>query len=398
MVSFFNCKDSLMMYHCKLCDLFINEKTKYVLHCANEKKNEVIGIEKSCDKCSIKSFSILWILSHQIKHNKIKNNSNGINSKLKSSLKIGSKFACDQCRRTFSCTSNLKLHLNAQHASHDKVIWHKCQKCNWKSKYPRSLKHHWQTKHSKENKSYECSECDYRTYQSFRLKNHMIRHIPDTLINWHYCSICLFKGKTLTYLNKHIEAVHTPKDELIWFKCDICDFKTRRRGYLKTHAEVKHSIDKRFRKYKCTQCKYEACRNIHLKTHILSKHTPSHLINWHKCNICIFKTKQQANLKYHIKAMHTSNDQVNWLICQICSARFRQEANLKRHFIAYHCTEKNCFDCGYIAKNFVDLRKHLKNKQLIVEKRFECEKCMYDTDKKFYFKRHLSKMHHCTFD
>lgn len=70
-----------------------------------------------------------------------------------------------------------------------------------------------------------------------------------------------------------------------------------------------------------------------------------------------------------------------------------QDGSLKRHVISSHSTEIICFDCGYLGKDFVELRNHLKDQHSKATRQFECNKCLYDTDSKFNLKRHFNLKH-----
>lgn len=391
----FSCSDPLTMYHCMVCDLAANEKTQHFLHnCGNKIKSEVMCIKRLCDKCTVRSYSIMWMCFHQIKHVSFENYEYDETEKIsKISLKTDRKIKCDQCAYSTTHKIFLKYHLNAKHTSADKIIWHQCEKCNWRSKYPGNLKLHLESKHSTGQKRYQCHECNYQASQRFLLNSHITqRHIPDHLINWHNCTICSYRSKQKNKLSYHMRATHTPDDQFPWFKCNICDFKAKKRFSLKHHTEMKHSKEPS-QNYKCSECVYQTPLKYNLKKHTISKHTPDHLINWHHCKICAYKSKKSSGLNTHMKSMHAFDDQVNKSICKICNAKFKDGDSLRRHQVACHLTEMSCVDCGYKANSFTILRQHLKDIHFRFGKRFQCTDCLFETKKIFSFKRHVSKKH-----
>lgn len=387
----FNCSDSFLLYECTICGLFSNERIHYILHKCGSKR-EVRFCKQLCDKCPTRSYSKLWIFSHQIKHEQYK--SQNTNNKLKTVSNRLSKsyerLSCDQC--TFSNTSKraLKSHFIAMHTFDHKKISYKCKKCNWECKYPWNLQYHLKREHFREKK-YQCNECNYQTHQNDFLKRHKIqRHTPSHLISWYNCNICSYRAKQQAILNQHMKAMHPPDGEIVLFTSSNCDFET------KTYAYLKHNpspSEKLANTYKCDQCAYQTFYKSHLKSHLLAKHTPDHLINWLKCGICIFKTKKNWHLKRHMTTMHMHDDQVNWFTCKLCNAKYKQQGSLKCHMFSYHSTELSCFDCEYKAEDFFSLRQHLKNVHLRAAKRYECDKCLYDTNQKSLLSGHLTAKH-----
>lgn len=326
MVLRFICSDSLVLYHCKKCKLSSNEKIRHLFHnCGSINKNEVKSPKDLTLDSSYTYYTELSRLSYQLKPNQ--------NKKLKIVTKLCKRFLCDKCASSYTSKRQLNEHSNAKHASEDKAIWYKCEKCNWKSKYQTRLKVHLKNKHFTERKKYQCIECDYQTHQGFRLKNHKIlKHTPDHLINWYKCNICLHRLKQKQSLIKHMKAVHTPEDKIIWFKCDLCEYKTKKRFNLKNHLGRKHLTKK-----------------------------------------------------------HSENQ--NGLMCQICYADFNQPGNLKHHILSRHSTNTDCFKCEFKGDDYISLRKHLKDKHARAKKIFECDYCFFDTNYKNNLNRHLSKRH-----
>lgn len=357
MVLRFNCNDALVLYHCNVFGLSTNEKTHHLFcNCEREHKIEVMCTERMCDTCTVKSYSTLWMLSHQMKHNQNKNVTP------KSCLK-NDEYPCDQCTSSFTAMRNLNLHLRIKHSFDDKITWYKCEICtNWKSKYLRGLNRHLTSKHSARKKLYKCKECDYKTSAICALKIHIIdRHTSDFLINWYNCNMCSYRAKHKSRLNQHKRALHMPEDQIIWFECRVCDFKAKKRYSLKSHVEARHSTNQQLLK--------------------------------HKCKLCVYKAKEEWSLIKHVKRMHSSNDEANKFSCQICDASYKHQYSVKRHMLSYHPTEKICLDCGFKANDILNLRMHMKDQHLKTKKRYECDTCLYETNMKTYFIVHLKTGH-----
>lgn len=400
MDSSYNCSDSLVLYKCKTCQLSTNEKIHYRFH--NCKIKSVAIYEKNwCNRCIVSSYSMLWIFSHQIRHNAIENCKNYFTSKTISTTFLDRKFKCDQCVFSTNRKNHLKYHFNTKHASDGNLMWYNCEKCNWKGEFFRSLRKHVAEKHSDEKKIYQCDACHYKTSARNSIRRHkLVKHTSDYLITWHNCKICSYRGKHKDYLSQHMKRSHPnddlykSSDEITWFSCNICNYRSKSRYNLKYHSKTIHSKELS-RKYKCRECPFEARFRCYLEDHMISKHTPDNCIKWNKCSICNFKAKRRPALNRHIRLIHKPKpaEKVNWFTCQICNSSFKLFANLRRHMASHHTTDLNCFECKYTADDFIILRKHLKNQHFYFGRLFNCEKCLFEADKKVTLEQHINEKH-----
>lgn len=370
MSSFFNCSDFLNPYCCKMCNLSLTSKVQYQSHvCGSQAKSEVIYWKKLCDKCSvISSCSMLWIFSRQMKHDKAENYTLNILN--------GSKLS--QCDPSKWCKYD---QYNNRSKSRRKVQ----QRCN-------------KSRHAKEKRKYFCGYCDFSTYKRLSLKRHVQRkHTSDYVEDWYYCNECSYRGKLQRLLRKHIETAHEPKaqnQQIVWFRCNFCKFMSSSDTLFVHHMKrKKHFTEKPNVNFQCNECSYETPTKINLKRHILIKHTSDHLIYWHNCQFCEFKTKWNGCLKTHMKLKHSYNSTLNCFICPTCRKLFKNNDSLKRHVTSHTLSSVNCVDCKYEAGDFIDFRKHLKEKHLRIGKQYECEKCLFETDFENNLEIHVKEKH-----
>lgn len=354
--SLFDCAEFLTLYQCKLCYFSINEKSHYLSHKCNVRDKSEVTYYNECEQCNIGSNSILWTFLHQRTHF-IQKNIRRVDEK--SFDKI---FKCNQCRFTTTTNYRLKCHSAIMHVSGEETVWFKCEKCDFKTKYKYHLASHIKCRHPIEKNEYKCNECSYQTHVRQNLQRHVNVHKPKHLLQWYSCPSCTFKSIHKVSLQKHITAKHIKDDQAIKFTCHICQLKLKSRGNLINHLKGRHAISNVW--YKCNECSYKTWIKQLLEDHVVSKHTPEDQIKWNYCTLCSYKSKVYTILKVHMKKKHSLQNQ----------------ANTKRH---------NCTNCNYKTDDLLNLKTHLKEVHLVPENRYECEHCLYRTNLKKNFTRHM---------
>ena len=118
-------------------------------------------------------------------------------------VQIPSKKAnCHICNKTFSNSSNLKIHIRT---IHQKILPFKCTVPNCNKKYPNKSRLNVHLRTHSGIKPYICYICKKAFNESGNLKAHYLKH--DDKKNFH-CPYCHRGYKAKGHLKEHIDIVH----------------------------------------------------------------------------------------------------------------------------------------------------------------------------------------------
>ena len=163
-------------------------------------------------------------------------------------------------------------------------ITHKCDQCEYQSKFTVNLKQHINSKHL--GITHKCDQCDSVRKSLTGLKSHKeYKHLGII----HKCDQCDSVRKTLIGLKNHKESKHLG----IIHKCDQCDKVVTRLESLEKHKERKH------RRYNCPECGHQGHKRM-LQNHMKKKH----LDITHKCDQCVWLSSSISELKIHKENEH----------------------------------------------------------------------------------------------
>ncbi|XP_035713821.1 gastrula zinc finger protein XlCGF57.1-like [Folsomia candida] len=241
-------------------------------------------------------------------------------------------YPCPLCDKRFTQPSNLKRHVEGQHAANKELV-HSCDRCEDKTHSKRNLARH------------------RANLQKYTKGIHSTSERPRLP--------CGFLGCEKTFLNKgnisrHVNNVHAQNP--VRFPCTLCGKGFKARGELENHIPT-HTTEK---PYKCGTCgrnfTYKSALTRHEITH-LEKSTRDML----QCQVCPQTFLSRTNLKSHIRAVH--ENQRNYP-CPLCDKRFANSSNLKRHVVAHHAANKelvhSCDKCEYKSHSKANLACHRK--------------------------------------
>ena len=151
-------------------------------------------------------------------------------------FKIGKKYECSLCYKTYPEVTHLKNHIQRIHKDEEELIWKKraesdlkytCVDCEKKFLTEKVLEYH-----TKEHMKYQTLE----KYKTFKVGKK------------YECRLC-YKGlNEIGHLKRHIERIHENEGQLIWQKVEESDLK-----YKCAHCEKKFLTENILRtKFDCT--------------------------------------------------------------------------------------------------------------------------------------------------
>ncbi|XP_018577914.1 zinc finger protein 808-like [Anoplophora glabripennis] len=193
----------------------------------------------------------------------------------------------------------------AKHKSPSKKGMYKCQKCDFVSKYMRSLNQH-QSKHrDKEVQIYKCKDCDFETRYKPNIASHMLRHRNVSDLPRLKCDKCDYTTIKKRNLSRH-QLRHKSWEEAQMHSCDVCDYGTKYKGNLSYHQSCHHRIaNATSRKdpseeklYKCNDCDFGTNYRKSIRNHMV-KHRNISQMPKYKCDKCKYVTVNKINFQVH---------------------------------------------------------------------------------------------------
>jgi len=240
---------------------------------------------------------------------------------------------CSLCHKEYSTRNNLLRHMQRSHGrKRDRNVT--CPYCTKKFFANWQLKGHLVVH---DNKTLQCSQCDYQTVFPQSLKIHEKRHSPQC----HQSNLCSFCGKT--FLSGNILKNHLAKEHLdIKIQCKNCSKTFHSTKNLKLHM-VCHQPGYNDRNYSCDvkDCGKTFLRRSMLRRHIRVVHDG--LAPSYKCEYCSKTLSSKMSLRDHTK-IHSG---LRPYQCEICQQTFARKNYLISH-IRIHTKEKpyHCNVCG----------------------------------------------------
>jgi uncharacterized Zn-finger protein len=132
-------------------------------------------------------------------------------------------------------------------------------------------------------------------------KKHQIRkHSKAEDKCFHECVVCNFKTIYKTYLNDHMNSVHST---IRTFSCNICGLKFALKGGLNAHLKTVHTSVSNI--FTCYFCQKQFNMKHYLNAHLKMVHTAS-AYDAFKCELCPKQFCLERYLIGHVERVHTS--------------------------------------------------------------------------------------------
>ncbi|CAG0887342.1 unnamed protein product [Cyprideis torosa] len=246
-------------FHCVKCPFTTNDKTYFDRHCMYHGRhgNQLVS-KHTCPYCDFSTMFERLINEHVALHTgafvpPVQGRPSGPaeNGKLK----------CPKCPYATDSRKYFDRHVSyhgrgdGQHG----VLLHRCQFCDFSTKYLRLLTEHQQIHGVRD--PLKCSQCPYVAESEVLLETHRERHLDTPFLE---CSQCDFSSKSVAELERHL-IVHrqdfsmtTSESE---FRCDKCPFScASNEGLLEHYSNHGRSG--------CPNCTYTAISPTDLTEHL----------------------------------------------------------------------------------------------------------------------------------
>ena len=322
----------------------------------------------------------------------------------------GKIFKCDYCDYVTSHSDLRGLHMQKEHKDLSKIIWFRCQFCDFKCKTRKSILNH---KHKHKDGTLEEAKFQYK----------IIENSPETCEKVEDMKIISTKvvlqcqkcenHKEFNYfhaLKAHFESVHNGskidfKKRVIQgndglqdlfqnedgncelYSCDHCDYTTHMKDLCGIHMEKEHKDPSKLVYVQCDKCSYSSKSRGNLINHkrlVHENYKPK------KCGNCGKRFSTKSLLEEHIQRFHSPEG----ILCNDCGKIFASQKLLKRHELWHHSPEAAggptpCHICGKISIHKFALHKHI----LRVHRKEDSLKQNCDICGKSYCDRKTLKMH-----
>ena len=217
---FFEYKRNLLSHYSKEHQVFCLNGERFACHIckkpqetleelsAHLKEEHLLCDEHPCSKCEISfptktSLAIHMLDLHGYKEKDAAIMLGTIKVMEESTAIDDRKFSCEVCLRKFSSEKSLIGHKKQFHEKHD----------------------------------FKCDQCDFTTYENYRLKYHKLhRHEKGTRFP---CDQCSYVTNFRSTLNKHIKAQHEKRFD---HSCTVCGKGFRVKTFMAKHMLHKHDI------------------------------------------------------------------------------------------------------------------------------------------------------------
>lgn len=292
--------------------------------------------------------------------------------------KVGKRFICDLCDKSYLSKQGINFHLKNFHLNEAIKEHPDGMQCGFGGCKEFVLKDNYDEHIKQKHKKRECGICKrvFFNYQSFyqHKKTHEALKFS--------CDICKHKSITKQVLEKHILTLHLrpePRTE-----CKQCGKMIAIRS-LQRHINQVHQNQ---RDFKCAVCKKGFYTRTYLRQHLAEVHLErkNYVCPIEKCQRTF---TQSGNLKLHLKK-HDKRP----LNCQKCPRSFETEKTLRRHHDINHVNPKVMHLCHRCDKQFSarsSLDVHITAQHLKLK--FKCDICGKEYMQKESLKQHLMKQH-----
>lgn len=217
----------------------------------------------TCEQCVYKCRTITQLKGHVLdKHCEL-------------SPDVLKPYQCEICEMRFKSPSHLNRHHKIHLKDVLKAYGYECEHCEKSFTEGYNLKQHVETVHLKlpEKKKHVCETCGAGFPRKGELLSHQLQHNPDAVL--HKCDKCKFESKYPKSYKRHMALHEKSKNDSAdgqkGHKCSTCFKEFPNGSKLKRH-EQSHLSKKDRKTFKCEHCSMKSTEKSHLKVHMRNVH------------------------------------------------------------------------------------------------------------------------------
>ncbi|CAH0549818.1 unnamed protein product [Brassicogethes aeneus] len=403
-----------------------------------EKKVPITIKTYSCDNCKYSTLTKTCFYSHTISCKKIKLKNtfkchqcpykSNTNEKLRKHLTRHAPWIkCLYCEFLSVENRTIYRHIYRKHKQQNDVEnkvplpLETCVYCDFKTMDTRTLQTHIHMKHKEQNnlekkvpviiKTFSCENCHYTTVRktSFLSHTRSCKKIKEE--NTFKCLQCPYKSNTNQKLKWHQKTHLSPK-----FFCPYCQRVYKKSSSLQLHVINKHKeqneqenkvkFTNKF--YKCSFCESRYLEKKQVMDHegkcrerVESPTRTSNEMQYINCPYCSHSTKRKKDLQKHVYMLHQEQNDVEKKIeitCVIYSCDKCNYTTVSKNSLEIHsfkvCKNLNapiltCEHCRFTTPIRVEPPKRTSNELQYIN----CPYCSHSTKRKKELQKHVYRLH-----
>ena len=328
---------------------------------------------------------------------------------------------CQFCVEVFQSESELDEHYQKVHPSIEKTTY-TCKLCNLSKatninykefrgfqKSFHSLQKHYKTKHQYflPILPYHCSKCASRFLIEEELLEHEALDHIDCILPDQKDSDCHSEFKcdkcSMTFRSKSNFTVHQfvhGDIQAVPERCKYCGFASELKQELVAHHSKNHPTTEP-PYFFCEKCDHETSTSAEMIVHCKEQHDCEYL--GYKCNKCPHMSYSTISklMKHLWKHQNRAITKKQTLVkCSHCNDFEGTSHEHDKHMTLKHpeLGSQICHKCGFLTEDPAELKKHIKNKHRIrnrklLEPKHKCDFCGHMFKEKSHMRNHVDRAH-----
>ena len=328
-----------------------------------------------------------------IKHDQVAYNHllNDLSSKSslpsKKSRKCITNFPCDVCQKPFNRLSNMKRHIELIHEKpHSKMT----------DEYNSTTKEKNNSSSQNNNSNNSCEICGKSFSNSTNLKVH--QNVIHKGLKEYICNLCRKAFGTQSDLKRHTKLIHKDDNNSSNKHDYYKGSEKKHFGNMEDNEDILEKDDdfKAFDLSDIIKCEVKEEENEELiDDDILSDNKK---LEEFCCNFCAKVFSRQSNLKRHVDSIHKGIKNYHCELCQMKFTALQNLQNHMKHIhdISYYKPKTKLEEISSIENNNADQVK--SSQPTKIRKKYKCELCGKTFFNKPYLESHIQNFHDSNYE
>lgn len=275
---------------------------------------------------------------------------------------------CDRCKFKTYYPRTFEVHMEKHLLKEQYPSLQRCKRCDMEFENKKELDKHKRLEH----RDYMCDTCGLSFEQKFALETHRKRH--DSVRQFK-CDYCPMEYYTRPEMLLHIKQVHLNAFEV---KCPECGLSFKTKSTLNQHIKT-HTNQ---RTHTCSVCGYGFKSYTHLNRHIKSVHQDVRF----KCDHCEISYGRKDKLRMHMEKVHNIQ---TYFVCDVCLQSYNSKEKLDDHKV--HHDNPKPLQCGICLAAHMTQDEFDQHLCITYKDNYVC--CNRDFKFHFYYNKHMFLAH-----